>query len=65
MFDSDEAAYAEVKNGQAWASVVFPSNFSESFSKRVDDGPRVDKFALDASEIDIRMDMSSEFKMYE
>lgn len=63
MFSSDEAAHNEVKRGRAWASVIFPSNFSESLSKRVDYGANVDNSSIDASEIDIRMDMSSEWKI--
>lgn len=62
MFNSDEAAHTEVKRGHAWGSLIFSSNFTESFSKRLDYGPDVDNFAIDASEIEVRMDMSSESK---
>lgn len=60
MFDSDEAAYTEVKRGHAWGAIVFNSNFTQALSNRVDYGSNVDNFSLDASEINIRMDMSSE-----
>lgn len=61
MFDTDEAAYEEVKRGFAWASVIFPSNFTEGLSNRVDYGVNVDNISIEASEIEIRMDMSSEY----
>lgn len=60
MFDSDEAAYDEVKRGNAWASVIFPSNFTLGLSNRIDFGANVDNISIEASEIQIRMDMSSE-----
>lgn len=60
MFDSDQAAYDEVKRGHAWGSLVFPSNFTQGLSNRVDYGANVDNFSIDASEIEIRLDMSSE-----
>lgn len=59
MFPSDEAAYEEVRRGRAWGSIVFTSNFSESLSNRVEYGTNVDNFSIDASEVEIRMDMSS------
>lgn len=60
MFGSDEAAQNEVKRGRAWGAIIFPSNFSEGLSKRVDYGANVDNISIEASEIEIRMDMSSE-----
>lgn len=59
MFPSDEAAYEEVKRGRAWGSIVFTSNFTKALSNRVDYGTNVDNFSLDASEVEIRLDMSS------
>lgn len=59
MFDSDEAAYNEVKRGRAWGSIIFSSNFTQALSNRVDYGSNVDNFSLDASEVEIRLDMSS------
>lgn len=63
MFDSDEAAHNEVKRGRAWGSLIFPSNFTEALSRRVDYGANVDNFSIEASEIEIRMDMSSELNI--
>lgn len=59
LFDSDEAAYNEVKRGRAWGSMVFSSNFTESMSHRVEYGSNVDNISIEASEVEIRLDMSS------
>lgn len=59
MFPSDFDAYEEVKRGRAWGAVVFSRNFSQALSNRVDYGTNVDNFSLDASEVEIRLDMSS------
>lgn len=61
MFDSDEAAYNEVKRGRAWGSIVFNRNFTQALSNRVDFGANADNFSLDASEVEIRLDMSSKY----
>lgn len=65
MFPSDFDAYEEVKRGRAWGSVVFSRNFSQALSNRVDYGTNVDNFSLDASEVEIRLDMSSKLSQKE
>lgn len=60
MFDSDEAAYNEVRRGKAWGALIFPTNFTEALSNRVDYGANVDNISIEASEVEMRLDMSSE-----
>lgn len=60
FYDTDEQAYNEVKRGRAWGALIFPSNFTEGMSGRVEYGSNVDNFSIEASEVEIRMDMSSE-----
>lgn len=59
MFDSDEAAYEEVRRGRAWGSLIFSPNFTEAMSHRVEFGANVDNISIDASEVEVKMDMSS------
>ncbi|XP_031629128.1 ABC transporter G family member 23 isoform X2 [Contarinia nasturtii] len=60
LYDSDEAAYNEVQRGRAWATMIFKSNYSESLIRRTEDGRDVADWDIEASDIEIRMDMSNQ-----
>lgn len=59
MFNSDEEAYEEVRRGRAWGSMVFQSNYSESLVERTEAGRYATDFTIEASDVDVRLDMSS------
>lgn len=59
-FDTDEAALIEVQRGRAWGSLVFSSNYSEALVERTESGRYADDFTIESSDIDIKLDLSSE-----
>lgn len=61
LFDSDEAAFEEVRRGFAWGSMIFQSNYSEALVERTESGRYADDSTLLASDININLDMSSEY----
>lgn len=63
MFNTDEEAHEEVKRGRAWGSIVFQSNYSESLVERVEGGRYASDYTIEASDVDVRLDMSSKTKM--
>lgn len=52
-----------VKSGQAWGSLVFASNYTESLIERTENPRYVDNATVDASDLGIKLDMSSRFTM--
>ena len=60
-YDTDEEARYAIKKGWAWAAITFPSNYSESLMKRIEDGQSVDEFDIMYSDMDVVMDMSSKY----
>lgn len=50
----------EVERGRAWGAIVFQSNYSESLVERTEAGRYAEDWTIEASDVDIRMDMSSE-----
>lgn len=61
LFDSDEAAYEEVRRGRAWAAMIFQSNYSDSLVERTEAGRYAEDYTIEASDIQIKMDMSSTY----
>ena len=59
LYDSDEAAYNEVERGHAWAALIFQSNYSDSLVERTEAGRYAEDYTIEASDVTIRMDMSS------
>lgn len=49
-----------VRRGQAWGSLIFASNYSESLFKRTEYGQNVEDSIIDSAMLDVRLDMSSE-----
>lgn len=59
MFNSDEEAHEEVRRGRAWGSIIFQSNYSESLVERTEGGRYATDYTIEASDVDVRLDMSS------
>lgn len=55
----DEARYA-ITQGWAWGAIMFPKNYSESLTLRIEDGRSADDAVLEFSDMQVVMDMSSE-----
>lgn len=60
-FETIGEAQQFVRKGHAWAAIEFSDNYTESLMKRVEDGKDADSYALDASDLNIWVDMSSEY----
>lgn len=63
-YDTDEEARYAVEKGWAWASINFPSNYSESLMNRIELGTDADPWSVIFSEMSVQMDMSSEFSFF-
>lgn len=61
MFDSDEAATEEVVRGRAWGVLVFKHNYSEALVERTESGRYATDYTIESSDVDVRLDMSSEY----
>lgn len=61
LFGSDEDARLEVKRGKAWGAMIFQSNYSAALVERTEQGRSADDYTIEASDIGINLDMSSEF----
>lgn len=51
----------EVERGRAWGAMVFRSNYSNALVERTEQGRSADDYTIEASDIGIRLDMSSKF----
>ena len=60
-FDTEDEARNAVKKGDAWGAITFPSNYTDSLEVRLNDGKFADDWSIDYSNVEITMDMSSEF----
>lgn len=49
----------EVERGRAWGSLVFQKNYSESLVERTEAGRYASDYTIEASDVDVRLDMSS------
>jgi hypothetical protein len=63
-FGTDEEAYESVRRGKAWGALIFSSNYSESLVDRTEYGQNVPDSVLDAAELNVKLDMSSEFHFF-
>ncbi|XP_066603783.1 ABC transporter G family member 23 [Prorops nasuta] len=57
--DIDDATEA-VQRGWAWASIQFPSNYSESLMARIEQGKDVDEWSVMYADMNVAMDMSNQ-----
>lgn len=62
-YDTDEEARHAVGKGWAWAAMNFPANFSKSLMERITLGQDADEWSIIYSDMDVVMDMSSEYQM--
>lgn len=58
---TDDEAYDEVKRGKAWGALVFSGNYTDALVDRVENTRFAEDGSIESSEINIRLDMSSEF----
>lgn len=58
-FDNLEDAMQAVKLGKVMGVLHFPANFSESYQSRLERGASTDDYAVDSSQIEAFLDMSS------
>ncbi|KAF4529689.1 hypothetical protein B566_EDAN010775 [Ephemera danica] len=57
-YATQNSAEAAVKAGQAWGSLFFNTNFSESLTERLENGKDASDVALEKSDLNISLDMS-------
>lgn len=48
-----------VRRGKAWGALIFSQNYSESLVERTEHGQNVDRYVVDAAELNVKLDMSS------
>lgn len=60
-YGTEDEARDAVEKGDAWGAITFPSNYTESLEVRINDGKYADDWSIDYSNVEITMDMSSEF----
>ncbi|XP_018804572.1 PREDICTED: ABC transporter G family member 20 [Bactrocera latifrons] len=60
FFQTEEAANAEVRRGNAWGSLVFDKNYTNSLNERVESGRYADNATIDSSDVNVRLDMSNQ-----
>lgn len=53
-----------VRRGKAWGALIFSSNYSDSLIERTEYGQNVPDSVLDAAELNVKLDMSSEFHFF-
>lgn len=58
--DTDEAAFDEVKRGNAWGALIFQSNYTESLVERTESGRYAEDSTLEAADLNVRLDMSNQ-----
>lgn len=63
FYGSEEEAKEEVRRGRAWGAMVFQKNYSESLVERTQMGRSADPWVLEASDLAISLDMSSEYTL--
>lgn len=51
----------EVERGRAWGAMIFQSNYSAALVERTEQGRYTDDYTIEASDIGIRLDMSSKY----
>lgn len=60
LYDSAEAAEQHVQSGHVWGSITFAANYSAALFERSAMGRYAEPEALDWSNVDVRLDKSSE-----
>ena len=60
-YDTDEEARHAVTKGWAWGAIMFPGNYSEALMERIDSGKDADEYSIIYADMDVVMDMSSEW----
>lgn len=58
---TEQEAIKLVQNGEAWGSLLFPKDFTKGVTERIWN-PTTEGSYLDASMVDIKLDMSSKFR---
>lgn len=61
FYNTEEETFEEVRRGRAWGSLIFKSNYTTSLVDRTENGRYAEDATIEASDVDIRMDMSSKF----
>ncbi|CRK97747.1 CLUMA_CG011125, isoform A [Clunio marinus] len=59
-YATDEEAYDVVRRGKAWGALVFAHNYSESLVDRTEYGQSTPDSVIDASELNVKLDMSNQ-----
>ncbi|KAI8121739.1 hypothetical protein FF38_00340 [Lucilia cuprina] len=57
---SDEEANEMVRRGQAWGSLVFADNYTESLVERTENGRYTDDATVESSDLNVKLDMSNQ-----
>lgn len=48
-----------VRRGQAWGSLVFAENYTDSLVERTENGRYTDDATVESSDLNVKLDMSS------
>lgn len=62
IYNTNEEAIKEVERGRVWGAMIFQKNYSESLVQRTEAGRYATDYTIEASDVDVRMDMSSKFQ---
>uniref|UniRef100_A0A1A9WH88 ABC transmembrane type-2 domain-containing protein n=1 Tax=Glossina brevipalpis TaxID=37001 RepID=A0A1A9WH88_9MUSC len=57
---TDDEAADLVRQGKAWGSLTIANNFTQALTERIESGRYADNGTLDASELNLRLDMSNQ-----
>ncbi|EFA10297.1 ABC transporter G family member 20 [Tribolium castaneum] len=60
FYENEEEGKEKVRHGKAWATLVFPSNFSDSLRSRINGGRSVPDWDLVTSSVAVYQDKSNE-----
>jgi len=63
-YDDEEDGRNAVRNGWAWASITFPSNYSDALRARIEDGRYAADWDVEYAEMQIVMDMSGKSRKF-
>lgn len=50
-----------MRRGRAWGSLIFKSNYTAALVERTESGRYAEDATIESSDVDIRLDMSSEY----
>lgn len=59
FYGNDEEAIEVVRHGNAWGTISFAHNYTDSLAERTDFGHNVEDYVIDGADLTVHLDMSS------